>query len=780
MKNNGDDWIEDEDVIGDYFKSFYEGLFKSAGRRDMSYVLGFVKKGILEEDNAMLMKEVSVSEIKKAAFDLGALKAPGLDGFSRKFFKSSWNIVCEQVVKAGDCEVVAGLLEDYCAASGQSMNLDKSSLFYSKNTPDYVKDDICNTLGIVNTCNPGRYLGLPTLWERSKVVALSFVKDKMMKKIHSWKQNTLSQAGREVLIKSVASAVPGFPMGVFKFPKVFCKDLDAVVAKFWWGGKEGEGRIHWQAWSKLTKSKNEGGMGFREFEAFNNALLEKLAWRLLVNPNELWDKVIKGIYFPHSDFLFANKGSRASWGWSSILAGREILKLGVGWRLGNGEKIKVWNNKWLPSLKGFQLSSALPDPSWEDKYLSSIIDDGKWRLEELTNVISQEELKAITGMPISSLGSEDERVWMHEMKGNYTVKFGYRIAKSVLDKDVVPRASSSFMVSGDLWRAIWRLKVAEKVKHFIWRLCTNSLPTMVNLMKKRCLVKACCPVCGSEDESGEHLFLFCKWIEMVWFGGFFCARWNRFEVKRVEDWWAGLLTGDSKVNEWCGALFAYTYWHIWKERCLLVFENKKVDGVSVIQKSFFDAAKFWNANGWVNGGLGVNKLVGGIDRWLPLSSNMFKINCDASFSEPGLCGVGVIVRNSQGKVVEGRSLRINACSVNVAEALALREALKTGLELQLESFSVESDCLGLVEAVNRKELMWDWKCTEVLKEILLLCGQGNWPSIMQIKRNANKTADWVARNGIRRMCPFNWESSPPSSLALILDADCIEDRTGIG
>lgn len=234
------------------------------------------------------------------------------------------------------------MLDWYCAASGQAINLDKSCIFFSNNVPKELKDEICDCLGIVGSENLGKYLGLPVLWGRSKCEALNFVKERMVKKLQGWKQNVLSQASREILIKAVASAIPVYPMSCFKFPKKICNVFNSYLAKFWWGQQKDEGKIHWKSWESLIKSKQEGGMGFREFEAFNLALLAKQCWRIITNPDDFWVKMLKGLYFPNSVFLSAKKGSKASWGWSSLLEGRYLLKKGLAWKVGDGSSINIW------------------------------------------------------------------------------------------------------------------------------------------------------------------------------------------------------------------------------------------------------------------------------------------------------------------------------------------------------------------------------------------------------------------------------------------------------
>ena len=154
---------------------------------------------------------------------------------------------------------------------------------------------------------------------------------------------------KEILIKAVAQAVPMYTMSCFLIPKGLCEETEGMIRKFWWGQSRKESKIAWVSWEKLCKSKSNGGMGFRNFQAFNLAMLAKQGWRLLSNPDSLCAKVYQARYYLNGDVLNSKLGYNPSYAWRSSFKALEVIRKGTQWRVGNGKLIHIWEDKWLPT-----------------------------------------------------------------------------------------------------------------------------------------------------------------------------------------------------------------------------------------------------------------------------------------------------------------------------------------------------------------------------------------------------------------------------------------------
>ena len=144
-------------------------------------------------------------------------------------------------------QVISELLQTYADASGQCINFDKSSVYFSTNTAMGQRERIKGELGVRKVDRFESYLGLPTLVGRAKYQTFSYIKDRVWKKIHGCKGQLLSRAEKEILIKAITQSILTYTMGVFLLPMRLCNDLNAMCARFWWGQIGNERKIHWKS-----------------------------------------------------------------------------------------------------------------------------------------------------------------------------------------------------------------------------------------------------------------------------------------------------------------------------------------------------------------------------------------------------------------------------------------------------------------------------------------------------------------------------------------------------
>ncbi|XP_074374152.1 uncharacterized protein LOC141714536 [Apium graveolens] len=174
---------------------------------------------------------------------------------------------------ANTIQTMLGVFEK---ASGQLVNIDKSTVFSSKNTCNYLKNDLCSQLGFKEAGDNSTYLGLPSFISRKKSVTFGYVKDRLKERLQGWGKKNLSRAGNEILLKSSAQTLPNYTMNVFLIPVNICNELEKDMCKYWWrSNSSNQKSIHWMSWERMSERKGVGGMGFRNIRDLNIALLGK-------------------------------------------------------------------------------------------------------------------------------------------------------------------------------------------------------------------------------------------------------------------------------------------------------------------------------------------------------------------------------------------------------------------------------------------------------------------------------------------------------------------------
>ena len=146
----------------------------------------------------------------------------------------------------------------------------------------------------------------------------------------------LSQAGKEVLIKSMAQAIPTSILGCFLLPQGLCDHVEALISQFWCGSKNGERKIHWVKRFKLCERKMDGGRDrLPEFSCFQFGYSH--------------GKDSKSSVLPKTECIACKGGLYAK---LHLEKHPWVLHRGGYWRVGNGVDIYIWKDAcWISQLK---------------------------------------------------------------------------------------------------------------------------------------------------------------------------------------------------------------------------------------------------------------------------------------------------------------------------------------------------------------------------------------------------------------------------------------------
>ena len=188
------------------------------------------------------------------------------------------------------------------------------------------------------------------------------------------------------------------------------------------------------------------------------------------------------------------------------------------------------------------------------------------------------EAQQIKSIPICHSTKKDFLFWPFSRTSMYQVRSGYHLLCDLYKNDV---ASSSDTAGQKIcWNRLWKLNIPNKVKFFLWQACTDSIPTMLNLHKRRIVPSSVCCLCHAGEESMLHALWFCQDICSVW-GSCFTSLPSEFS--RVSSFRDLLeLVFCSSLN---AKVFAMTCWSIWSRRNKLrvgegVWPLNKIVGVA--------------------------------------------------------------------------------------------------------------------------------------------------------------------------------------------------------
>lgn len=302
-------------------------------------------------------------------------------------------------------------------------------------------------------------------------------------------------------------------------------------------------------------------MGFRDIEKFNQALLAKQGWRLMMDPDSLYARFLRSRYYPNGSFLEASLGARPSYAWRSIIFGRQLLEKGLRRTIGSGDETSVWMDKWLFGEVPMAPLRKLVLFEVDLKVCDLINPQTKaWDRGKLEENFFPPHLERILKQKLIP-GEKDGYEWVHRHWRGYTVKFGYWLASRLDDSDVRKGSSAQPSINGLIQR-VWKVETVPKIKIFMWKSLSNALSVDDGLLARGLKIDPRCQRCGMDGESINHVLFTCPVARRVWAESNFPFPRRSFENRTVFENFYYLLfpTNGSRVPDEVARLFPWLLW----------------------------------------------------------------------------------------------------------------------------------------------------------------------------------------------------------------------------
>ncbi|XP_074355880.1 uncharacterized protein LOC141695540 [Apium graveolens] len=212
----------------------------------------------------------------------------------------------------------------------------------------------------------------------------------------------------------------------------------------------------------------------------------------------------------------------------------------------------------------------------------------------------------------------------------------------------------------------------------------------------------------------------------------------------LSQWWENVVAKcDNKKKE----EVADVCWSLWKARNELVW-NKKACRLYVIVANAKQYLEQWRyAQRKVSYSMFPQSVEGdGEVSWVKPQESEIKVSVDAAlFEEFNTSGIGLVARDSEGEMIMAKIICIKeTLDPEMAEVIAIKEALSWTEKSPWQHITVESDCLLAVQSIRSKTPMLS-PFGRMVKECRRLLPEQNTVSLSFIKRSANIVAHELAR-----------------------------------
>ncbi|XP_048503106.1 uncharacterized protein LOC104896166 [Beta vulgaris subsp. vulgaris] len=666
------------------------------------------------------------------------------------------------------CEGVKNILAKFSRISGEVINYHKSLIMFSPNTPLDLRNQMRSIVNTPSADSIGKYLGCNIEVNGRNTRQFHPLIEKVEQRLSSWHHLSLSIAGRVMLINSVLSMLSLHILSVFLIPKTTAGKLNSIFARFLWAGSRASKPIYWINKSTLELPKGGGGLGIRNVNLFNKALLTKQAVRIHNSSHSLISQIYCAKYrnSPVNLVLQKHKLGKTSWGFRGLCRAIQECSEGFAKVIGNGADTYILKEKWLKGVgietkQGIDLE-ALGLQKVRDLMHAS---QNSWNPALIWKVFSTSTAIQILSTHIPTEECQDHFKWIGSKSGALRVKDVY--AHLLMSKGRLGLNQNDTR----FWSKLWATDLLPKWKFFVWRLLHKALATNSNLIKRKVDLQKECYICHQHMEDESHLFRDCDTVTRIWSSSNLGIKTSSSKFIPFGEWIKNFLQFFWKiegVKSERANVFVATLWSIWIYRNNIVFRHLYENPITILKRTNDLVKEFSESNRLKESYRSKTSFnVDGQQR---------NFSLPGSSSHQGICvilvdgawkrysnkfpraGIGWAAYVNEEKLFEGNEM-VMASSALLAEALAIHKGLYEAQFKGIRHLQIHSDSKEVVRACESQDQAFE--ITPIISDIMAIRSKFTYCEIKYVSRldvtPAHRLAV-AARLGFRAPPPWQGKS----------------------
>lgn len=293
---------------------------------------------------------------------------------------------------------------------------------------------------------------------------------------------------------------------VFILPKTVVKEINKHLKGFLWCQGDltrGKAKV---SWTTICKPKDQGGLGIKDLQLWNEVLIMKHLWNIAAKKDTLWVKWINIEKLKGRNIWDVTEENNNSMGWNNILKLREKMRKHVVYKLGNGKSVSAWYDKW--SIEGPLCDFISTREIYNARFMNSctvdkLIQNGNWSWPVKWHI----KFPNLNNIQVPTLQNDtmDSAEWV--TNSGQRKKF----ATKVVWKDLCCNGNK---VS---WhKLVWFAQNIPKHSFVLWMAIHERLMTQDRIAEWFPNNDMKCVFCKQCNDSHQHLFFSCPYTNKVW------------------------------------------------------------------------------------------------------------------------------------------------------------------------------------------------------------------------------------------------------------------------